>query len=227
MSLKNLSFVTVALFFFQFATAQRNYDQNNHLGLIGGIGFFDINTADFETEQGTGYLFAFTTRGSFYNNIDLIYGVNFIQNEIGILANNLIDPSSNFQSQYVNYTMQAVQINLLGSFNIINNHLSIEAGPVLNVNGKLKLDSEEFENFTVEGYDTITSGDLENVSRVHFHVATGITAGIENFRLGAMYQYGVTNLFSRFNESETLIVPEGKSFKGNTSTIILSATLYL
>ena len=70
--------------------------------------------------------------------------------------------------------------------------------------GNLKLDSEEFENFTVEGYDTITSGDLENVSRVHFHVATGITAGIENFRLGAMYQYGVTNLFGRFNESETL-----------------------
>ena len=70
---------------------------------------------------------------------DLIYGVSFIQNEIGVLANNLIDPSSNFQSQYVNYTMQAVQINLLGSFNIINNHLSIEAGPVLNVNGKLKI----------------------------------------------------------------------------------------
>ncbi|MBL4662912.1 MAG: hypothetical protein JKY22_05010 [Flavobacteriaceae bacterium] len=227
MSLKNLLFVTITLFLFQIATAQRNYDHNNHLGLIGGIGFFDINTSDFETEQGTGYIFAFTTRGAFFNNIDLIYGLNFIQNQVGILANNLIDPTSNFQSQYVNYTMQSVQINLLGSLNIINNHLSIEAGPVLNVNGKLKIDREEFENFTVEGYDTITSGDLENVSRVHFHVAAGITAGIENFRVGAMYQYGVTNLFSRFNDSETLIVPEGKTFKGNTSTILVTATLYL
>jgi len=227
MSLKNLLFVTVALFFFQLTTAQRNYDHNNHLGLIGGIGFFDISTNDFETEQGTGYLFAFTTRGAFYNNFDLIYGINFIQNQVGILANNLIDPTSNFQSQYVNYSMQSVQINLLGSFNIIKNHLSIEAGPLLNVNGKLKLDQEAFENFTVQGYDTLTSGDLENVSRVHFYLATGITAGIENFRLGAMYQYGVTNLFERFNDSETLIVPEGKTFKGNTSTIIVTATLYL
>jgi len=227
MSLKNILFVTVALCFVQLATAQRNYDQNNHLGLIGGIGLFDINTSDFETEQGTGYLFAFTTRGAFYNNFDLIYGINFIQNEVGILANNLIDPTSTFQSQYVNYSMQSVQINLLGSFNIIKNHLSIEAGPLLNVNGKLKLDREEFENFTVEGYNTLTSGDLENVSRVHFHLVTGITAGIENFRLGAMYQYGVTNLFERFNDSETLILPEGKTFKGNTSTIIFSATLYL
>lgn len=227
MSLKNIVFVTIAILFFQLASAQRNYDQNNHLGLIGGIGFFDINTSDFETEQGTGYMFAFTTRGAFYNNIDLIYGINFIQNEVGILAQNLVDPTSTFQSQYVNYTMQSVQINLLGSFNIINNHLSIEAGPVLNVNGKMKIDREEFEDFTVEGYDTITSKDLQNVSRVHFHAAMGITAGIENFRVGAMYQYGVTNLFSRFNDNEELIVPEGKTFKGNTSTILVTATLYL
>ena len=227
MSLKNFVFVTAALLFFQLATAQRNYDQNNHIGLIGGVGFFDINTSDFETEQGTGYMFAFTTRGAFYNDFDLIYGINFIQNQIGILANNELNPLSNFDSQYVNYTLQSVQINLLGSYNIIRNHLSIEVGPVLNVNSKMKLDQDEFENFIVEGYDTITSKDLENVSRVHFHAAAGITAGIENFRVGVMYQYGVTNLFNRYNDSEGLVIPEGKTFKGNTSTILVTATLYL
>jgi len=227
MSLKNFVFVTTALLFFQLASAQRNYDQNNHIGLIGGVGFFDITTSDFETEQGTGYMFAFTTRGAFYNNFDLIYGINFIQNQIGILANNELNPLSNFQSQYVNYTMQSVQINLLGSYNIVKNHLSLEAGPLLNVNSKMKLDQDEFENFIVAGYDTITSKDLQNVSRVHFRAAAGITAGIENFRVGAMYQYGVTNLFNRYNDNEGLVAPEGKTFKGNTSTILVTATLYL
>ena len=226
MSLTKLLFVTVTLLIFQTASAQRNYDHNNHLGLIGGIGLFDINTDNFQTEQGTGYMFAFTTRGAFYNNFDLIYGVSFVQNEVGILARNVNDPTNNFQSQYVNYSIQAAQINLLGSFNIINNHLSLEAGPILNVNGKLKIDQEEFENFVVEGYDSLRSGDIQNISRVHFYLATGITAGIENFRLGAMYQYGVTNFFNRFNENADIEKPDGK-FEGHTSTILLTATLYL
>ncbi len=226
MSLIKVLIVTASLLFFQIAIAQKNYEQNNHLGLIGGIGFFDINTENFETEQGTGYIFAFTTRGAFYNNFDLIYGVSFLQSEVGVLARNSTDPANNFQSQYVNYTIQAAQINFLGSMNIISNHLSLEAGPVLNVNGKMKIDQEEFENFVVEGYDTLKAGEIQNVSRVHFHLAGGITAGIENFRLGAMYQYGVTNFFNRFNDNPDIEKPEGK-FEGHSSTILLTATLYL
>lgn len=226
MSLTKILFVTTLLFFFQFTHAQRNYDQNNHLGIYGGVGFFDIITDNFQTEQGTGYTFGFQTRGAFYNNFDLIYGISFVQSEVGILARNVGDPTSNFQSQYVNYTMQAAQINFLASMYIINEHLSIEAGPILNVNGKLKIDREEFENFVVDGYDTLRASDLENVSRVHFLLAGGITAGIEHFRLGAMYQYGVSNLFNRYNDIADIEKPNGK-FSGNTSSILLTAILYL
>ena len=226
MSLKNLIIVTTALLIFQVTAAQRDVTGSNHLGLIGGIGLFDINTNNFETEQGTGYIFAFTTRGAFYNNFDLIYGVSFVQSEVGILARNVNDPTNNFQTQYVDYTTQAAQINFLASYNFIVDHLSIEAGPILNVNGKLKIKQEEFENFIVEGYDTLKSGDLQNVSRVHLYLAAGITAGIKNFRLGAQYQYGVTNLFNRFNEIADLEKPDGK-FEGHTSTILLTVTLYL
>ncbi|MEM7186883.1 MAG: hypothetical protein AAF466_09510 [Bacteroidota bacterium] len=225
MSLKKLLFVTITLFSIHNIAAQRNYDQNNHLGLTGGIGFFDIITDDFVTERGTGYGFGFTTRGAFYNQFDLIYGITFVQNEIGILARNLDDPTNQFQSQFVNYTMLAAQINFLGSMNIINNHLSIEAGPILNVNGKMKIDDEQFENFLVEGYDSLRSGDIQNVSRVHFHVMGGVTAGIENFRVGAQYQYGLTNIFNRFNDNADIQKPNGK-FEGNTSTILVTATLY-
>ncbi|MEL6810889.1 MAG: hypothetical protein AAFP76_06095 [Bacteroidota bacterium] len=225
MSLKNLVIVTTALLAFQVTTAQRNFDQNNHLGLIGGIGFFDINTDNFNTEKGTGYYLGFTTRGAFYNNFDLIYGVSFLQNQVGIFGRDA-SGAGNFPEQYVDFTTLAAQINLLGSFNIIHNHLSIEAGPILNVNGKLKVDREEFEDFVLDGYETLTAKDIENVSRVHFHAAAGITAGIENFRVGAMYQYGVTNLLNRLNDKEGIEKPANGKFEGNASVLIVTAVLY-
>lgn len=225
MSLRNLLFVTLTILFFQIATAQRNYQEFNHLGISGGIGFFDIDTDNFVTEQGTGYILAFTTRGMFYNRFDLIYGISFVQNEVGIFGNNPGDPSNSFQSQYVNYTIQAAQITLLASYNIVRNHLSLEAGPILNVNGRLKLDSNNFKDFILEGYETLKAEDIQNVSKVHFFLAGGITAGIENFRLGAQYQYGVTNLFNRLNDIDEIEKPE-EGYDGHASTVLLTAVIY-
>lgn len=225
MSLRNLLFVTLTILFFQIAAAQRNYQEFNHLGISGGIGFFDIDTDNFVTEQGTGYILAFTTRGMFYNRFDLIYGISFVQNEVGIFARNPGNTSNNFQSQYVNYTIQAAQITLLTSYNIVRNHLSLEAGPILNVNGRLKLDSNNFKEFILEGYETLKAEDIQNVSKVHFFLAGGITAGIENFRLGAQYQYGVTNLFNRFNDIDEIEKPE-EGYDGHASTVLLTAVIY-
>ena len=225
MSLRNLLFVTLTILFFQITSAQKNYQEFNYLGISGGIGFFDIDTDNFVTEQGAGYIFAFTTRGMFYNRFDLIYGISFVQSEVGIFGNNPGDPSNNFQSQYVNYTIQAAQITLLTSYNIVRNHLSLEAGPILNVNGRLKLDSNNFKDFILEGYETLKAEDIQNVSKVHFFLAGGITAGIENFRLGAQYQYGVTNLFNRFNDIDEIEKPE-EEYDGHVSTVLLTAVIY-
>lgn len=226
MSLKKLIFVTIATCLFQYVSAQRNYDQNNHIGLWGGLTFFDISTTNFNTEQATGYALGFTTRGAFYNNFDITYGINFTQNEIGILANDLANTSSNFSEQFVDYTIQSAQVSLLGSYNIVNNHLSVEFGPILNVNGKMKLKREGFEEFTVDGYENLKAEDIQNVSRVHFVAAGGITVGIENFRAVLQYHYGVTNLFDRLNDLD-IEQPSSGKFKGNTSTIIAGVVLYL
>jgi hypothetical protein len=226
MSLKKLLFVTLSILFFQIASAQNNYQEFNHLGISGGIGFFDIETDNFVTQQGSGFIFAFTTRGMFYNNFDLIYGISFVQSQVGILAENIDDPSNNLPSQYVNYTIQSAQITLLTSYNIVRNHLSLEAGPILNVNGKLKLDSNNFKDYILEGYETLKTEDIQNVSKVHFFLAGGITAGIENFRLGAQYQYGVTNLFNRFNDIAEIEKPKEEKYNGHASTVLLTAVFY-
>ena len=62
MSLKSLPIVTILLITFQLSQAQRNFDQYNHIGVAGGLTFFDIATDNFETEQGTGFIVSFETR---------------------------------------------------------------------------------------------------------------------------------------------------------------------
>ncbi len=226
MSLKNLLFVTIAFVFIQTTSAQRNFDQSNHIGLSGGISLSDIQTDNFTTEQGGGYYLSFNTRGAFWNDFDLIYGIGFLQSEIGILGSDVNSTNGNFDEQYIDYEMTGAQIKMLLSYNIIVNHLSVEAGPLLNVNGKLKLKRSGFEDFVLDGYETLRAEDIQNVSRIHARVAAGVTAGITNFRLGVQYQYGLTNQFNRFNDNPDLEQSSAGDFKGNTSNILFTAAFY-
>lgn len=216
MSIKTLLFVTLLFLVFQQSYSQRNYDDYNRIGLTGGVTFFDIITDDFATEQGTGFTGGFTTRGAFRNNFDLIYGISFYGSTIGVQG------SSGTDTQFINYSIQAAQLGFLGSYNIVKHHLSVEFGPILNVNSKMKLDSETYEDYILEGYTTLRAQDIQDIGRVNFRVAGGVTAGIESLRLSAMYQYGVTNMLGRLNGKDF----EKKDFKGNTSTIVASAVFY-
>lgn len=224
MSLKNILFVTLSLFIVSFSSAQRNYDQFNHLGILGGVTLLNIDTPNFDTQQGEGFMIGFTTRGAVYNQFDLIYGVSFLQTEIGIRGRDITGQSNNGQSRYIQYKMQSAQINFLGSMNIIRKHLSLEFGPVLNVNGKMKLKNSEFSEYTINGYTDLKADEIQNVSRVHFYAAGGITAGLENFRLMAQYQYGVTNFFGRLNDLE--IEQDEQTYEGKTGTWILAGIIY-
>ncbi len=216
MSLKTLSFVTLLLLVFQRSHSQRNYDDYNRIGFTGGVTFFDIMTSDLVTEQGTGFTGGFTTRGAFRNNFDLIYGISFYGSKIGVQG------SSGMDTQFINYSIQAAQLGLLGSYNIVKHHLSLEFGPILNVNSKMKLDSETYEGYILEGYTTLRAQDIQDINRINFRVAGGLTAGIESLRISAMYQYGVTNMLGRLNDKDF----ENKDFKGNTSTIVVAAVVY-
>ncbi len=216
MSLKPIVFVTVLLFVCQLSFSQRNYNDYNRVGITGGVTFFDITTSDLVTEQGTGFAGGFTTRGSFRNDFDLIYGLSFFSSKIGVQG------SSETRTQSIKYSIQAAQLGFLGSYNIVKHHLSLEFGPILNVNSKMKLDSESFEDYILEGYTTLCAQDIEGISNINFRVAGGITAGIEALRVSAMYQYGVTNILGKLNDNGL----ENKDFKGNSSTVVVSAVVY-
>jgi len=210
----------ILLFFSTITNAQRNYKEFNVIGISGGITFYDINTSDFDTKNGESLMLGFQMRGNLYNNFDMIYGIAFYDTNVAIAGRTVPEVGA---QKHINYNMQSAQIAILGGYKIIREHLSIEAGPVLNVNGKLTLKDTQFEDDILDGYTTLRAKDIEDVSKINFHVAAGMTAGFRNFRIFTQYQYGVTNMLNKLN-SQNL---EKTNFKGNSSLLVFGATLYL
>jgi hypothetical protein len=74
----------------------------------------------------------------------------------------------------------------------------------------------------LEGYSTLRAQDVQDVSPLNFRISGGITGGFKSFRVSALYQYGLTNMLGKLNDKGF----EKTSFKGNSSTIIFSGTVY-
>ena len=217
MIFRKIFFSLLLLCALQQTTAQHNYQGSNFLGITVGAVFFDINTTDLSTKSETGFIFGFTTRGAFRNNFDLIYGITFQNSKLTVEGRN---PSGTVSE--IAYTIQGAQLNFLGSYNIIVKHLSLEFGPVVNINGKMKLDKKEFENYFLTGYESTTAKDIQDISMFDIRLAAGLTAGLEHFRLSFQYQYGLLNTLNGLNDKGL----ERENFKGNSATIVLSGIIY-
>lgn len=217
---KNITLL--AIFIFAGITqvdAQRNTKEFNVIGVSGGLTMYDIKTDDFTTTSRESYMFGFQMRGNVYNNFDMMYGISFYDTKIGVSASSAPVGGN---KEVLDYNLQSAQISVLWGYKIISEHLSIEAGPVLNINGKLTLKDTQFENYIIDGYTTMRAIDLENVSVVNFHLAGGLTAGFRNVRVFGQYQYGVTNMLNKLNNQNL----EKDNFKGNSSLITVGVTVY-
>ncbi len=220
MSLKTFFFVTFSTIIFCQSYSQRNYDGYNRIGLTGGLTLFDIITSDLNTKQGQGFMAGFTSRGSFRNNIDLVYGIAFYGTQVEVFGRKEESPS---QTQYINYTISSAQITFLASYNIVKKHLSLEFGPVVNINSKMKINNDKFEDYILDGYNFLKAKDIEDISMFNFHLEGGLTTGTESFRASVQYQYGITNMLNKLNDQDL----EYSDFKGNSSTIIIALLIYL
>ena len=216
MSRLSLLFVTLSLLTIQQSFAQRNYDEYNRMGIQGAYTLFDITTDDFITTQGTGFGGGFTSRGSFRNEFDLVYGLSFMGSNISIQG------SDGVKTENIDLSIQGVQIQFLGSYNIIKHHLTLEFGPTLNVSGKMKVKRDAQSDYIITGYNALKALDLANISPINFRVVGGLSAGMESFRVTTQYQYGVTNVLNRLNDQGL----EKDDFKGNSGTILLGAVVY-
>lgn len=217
MSRRFFAFVTVLLFVAE-ATAQYRQGDYNTIGITGGAALFDINTSDLNTKQRTGFVGTLSNRGAFYNWFDFVWEIGFVQSELEVLAWN----AEQSGKEYIGYNMQSGQLKLLASYVVKEHLLSLEFGPVLNVNGKLNLDDEDDEGLILDGYNGMTTDQIQDITKINFRLQGGLTVGVRHFRLSAQYQYGVTNVLNNLN-SQGL---ENEDLKGHTSTILLMGIIY-
>lgn len=216
--------VIVTVLFVTQAYAQRSQKGSyNRLGIQAGAQLFDINTDNFITNKAVGFTGGFTTRGSFYNYFDLIYGVDFFDLNLDILARETVAADV----EEIPFSVFAIQLNFLGSYNIIDQHLSIEFGPVLQINSKLTTE-DQFEDYIIEGYNTLRARDIEDITKINGNVVLGLTAGLKNIRLWARYQYGFNNILNGLNdEGLDQVDPSASSFEGHMSLLTAGLVFYL
>lgn len=215
------------IFFFTFSSrAQRRLwdGEYNRLGLQGGVNLFNIVTDDLEVSPKVSWTAGFTTRASFYENFQLVYGVNFYDFRVEIDGRQKIEETA--ANTPIEYNMIGVQGNIFASYKLVDRYLNVEAGPVIQVNGKMEARQDK-ELYYVGNYN-INAIDLEEVSTFNINLAVGLSGGWETVKFWAQYQYGLNN-FLKGLEDEDLQEkdPSVPSLKGNLSIISGGVTFYL
>ena len=213
--MKKIFLTTVIVLNALVATAQYKYRDSNRIGIMLGVNQFTLNTSNFETKPASGWNAGLSMRGNFYNDWDMVYAMQFSENNFTVATKNLA-----LQAEDVNYKLPSAQISLMLSYKIVENHLSVEFGPVVQVNGKLNV-ADEDENNTISG-TALKAKDITDISKFNFYPAIGITAGIKHLRVNFQYQYGVNNILSNLNKQDL-----GINFKGNPGILSANLLLYL
>ena len=202
LSLSFLIFTTVTF-------AQYNNRDGNRIGISGGVNQSTLMSSNFTTKPGNGFAGGLSVRGNYYDNWSMIYGMQFFVNKFSLEST---------LKQDIDYSLSGVQIRLLMSYNIIKDHISVDFGPVLQVNGKMSINSTD-ETKTLNG-TLLKANDIVDVSKINGNAYFGISAGSKVVRALIFYQYGFSNVLGNLNSQDNLTILNGnKSFKGNIGTV--------
>lgn len=186
--IKNFSILLLLVTTFGFAQYGRR--DSNMIGITLGLNQFSVNTSDFEAKPGTGWNVGLHMRGNFYNDWDAIYGLQFSEYNYKVVTKKGV--SSDID---VNYKLPCANVTFQLSYKFIENHLSVEFGPVVQINGDAQIDKAAETNL-VKG-TALTAKDFTKMGNVGVYPLVGITAGVRNVRLNVSYQYGVMNMFGK------------------------------
>ena len=199
----NKNLIVLLLFVTTIGSAQYGYRDSNMIGITLGLNQFNVNTSDFETKPGDGWNVGLSMRGNAFNDWDAIYGLQFSEYNftVATFSQALIERETNYKLSCANVTFQL-------SYKFIENHLSVEFGPMVQINGKLAIEETD-EDYIVKGNPTVLAKDLTDISNVTIYPVVGLTAGVRNVRLNVTYQYGINNMFGKIDGD----------FKGNASVV--------
>ena len=213
--MKKLVLLLMFVWSYTSSYAQYGYRDSNRIGITLGANQFTLNTSNFSSKPDLGWNAGLSVRGNFYDNWDMVYALQFSENNFSVATTSVISGKED-----VNYKLSSAQIALSLSYILVENHLSIEIGPLLQVNGKLQIDKSN-ENNTISG-TTLLAKDIVDISKFNFYPTVGLTAGLKHFRLNVSYQYGINNMLGNLNKNSS-----GVNFKGNAGIVNGNVILYL
>ncbi|TDE46633.1 PorT family protein [Flavobacterium rhamnosiphilum] len=213
--MRKITFTLFFVFISRATFAQYEYRDSNRIGISFGVNQFTLNTNNFQTKPELGWNAGLSMRGNFYNNWDMVYNIQFSENNFSVATNSLT-----LVKEDVNYKLASAQVSLQVSYRLIENHLSLEFGPIVQVNGKLNMDNTD-ENNVISG-TTLLAKDIREISNFNFYPTVGITFGVRHFRANLSYQYGINNMLENLNNKNL-----GVNFKGNPGIVNGNLIIYL
>ena len=189
--------------------AQYGYRDGNRIGISAGVTQLSLMSSNFKAKPGTGWIAGLSVRGNYYNDFSMIFGMQFTESTFSLETVN-----TSFKKEDVKYTLSGVQIRLLMSYNLVEDHVSLDFGPVLQVNGKLRIDKENKDN-TISG-TALKAEDIVDVTTINGNLYFGISAGGKVVRALVFYQYGLNSIMNKLNKDDDLkALNNGDKFKGN------------
>ncbi len=196
-------------------------DSYNRLGIQAGLNYTQLQSDNLLFTYRPGLMAGLTTRANTVNKFLVIYGVNFYQFNTGmdVLEENTQTPTE------IDFKATGVQINLFLGHKLIGEHLSIEAGPVLQINSKL-IPEKGKENYSLREYNLVAA-DLEDISRLNFNLAANVSFGFSSIKFWCQYQYGLTNMLRNL-DLEALQNKDSRitSLKGNLGMAVAGMVVY-
>ena len=199
--------------------AQRGFKDSNRIGIGAGLTQLNIYTDNFTVTPESGWIGGLSVRGNYYNNWQMSFGMFFTD------SNFSIPTLKGLQQTQTNFKMSAVQIYIVPSYVAIEDHLNLEFGPVLQINGKLGIDKDDENNLLLDQPGLIAK-DIVDVSKINANFYVGINGGIKNARARIGYQYGLTNFFGNLKNNDNVKLL-GEKMKGNIGLISGQITIYL
>jgi len=202
-------FLILILFTTTFGFAQYGYRDGNRIGISAGLSQTTLFTNNFNATPELGFAGGLSVRGNYYNDWSMIYGMQFFANNFSLEST--IDKK-------IKYNIQGVKVRLLLSYNVVEDHVSLDFGPVLQINGKLSVASLD-EVKVIKG-TPLYADQIVDISPVSGNFYLGCSAGSRTVRAVIFYEYGFTNILNKLNKDDTLqVLNDGDNFKGNLGVI--------
>lgn len=216
--MKKIILVTTLLFSLAIS-AQYGRRDGNRIGISGGVTHTTLMTSNFNTKAELGFAGGFSVRGNYYNNFSMTFGMQFFQNKFSVET---LTPLA--EKEEVTYSHAGAQIRLILSYNLIENHLAIDLGPVVQINDKLKINSDDAMN-SLPG-TLLVASDIVDVTKINGNLYAGISGGSRRVKVVLSYQYGLNNFLNKLNKNDELQLKSANTnFKGHLG--ILSGQLLI